>query len=992
MDPVSIAAGAAGLAVSCATIVKTIYCWIDDTVDIDDNVSSLCDEITTLSRVLDSISNASVQVPVAVIAEIDPDNGLWGSLRTTLDDVKATFKKLNQLLAELEKSSSFVSRGFLRRPNKQITFSLRSKEITTYKDRIKSYNTAMTSALQMINVCLLIQSNSSQDSMFKVLSSLKSQVERVEFALHTNNLPSPAGLSAEDDCISRNLRQFVQVANKFHSSASIIVGTRSTVCGGSILGEPLTQAQISRIEEWIPPFSSEENFSSRSSIADGLSRGSMTSDNAEGLHSDSGSDIDKDLTKRLEDLAIQNQRSEDYAKAEQFYRSAINRAEASHRPSRYVVNMRVQLAYACMRQEKWTEAEEIMAPIAFERRANDVLVYHGMHALALVHLGDSNLDAADRCCKRALWGKRKMLGKEDASCWDTVALLASICDAKNDVAEAEAHRSFIPPTSHVVIDADALGYLDRTVVREKTTSALVHIAQAGMSNSQSSPGLQQEDARLTPIQPSEISGIPRMPVSRSVAPQPLTPPQNVFESGNPHHESYDINHPQMIRGIGATTTTSTHQYSSTSRKTVQATDVLNPTSSRLFVGIYFGTEHCAVSYSFNTSMPADVGIITKWPGSSGCIRLTVPAVLYYDQYQKVVGWGYNGVEALDPKGHPKLGIQKLFWIKLYLGKIGNRLDSSKLPPLPPDRNAIDVSADYFHELRLAIRTALLEALGNTFLLQEGQIHWCFTIPRTWDQGPKAALRTAIERAGYLQDENDKRLSLFSQTEASIFYCLRTHLITLERTHVFIVADCGRGRVDLSAYEMVAETPFTLTELTAGLRDKCGSLALDRHFSHILQRRIQRMGLSDGHKTADRIYLKATREFEHQIKLQFRNDGREWLVDVGTETDYPEADIKGNDMIFTNEEVLSCFQPTITRILEMINHQIDQIWKHNRCLQAVVVTGEFSSSDYLFEQIEHHVLAQTQTKVVRPADPLLARAKGAVMAGISRSTGGSLYQD
>jgi hypothetical protein len=269
----------------------------------------------------------------------------------------------------------------------------------------------------------------------------------------------------------------------------------------------------------------------------------------------------------------------------------------------------------------------------------------------------------------------------------------------------------------------------------------------------------------------------------------------------------------------------------------------------------------------------------------------------------VVGWGYNGVEALDPKGHPKLGIQKLFWVKLYLGKIGNRLGSSKLPPLPPDRNAIDVSADYFHELRLAIRTALLEALGNTFLLQEGHIHWCFTIPRTWGQGPKAALRTAIERAGYLQDENDKRLSLFSQTEASIFYCLRTHLVTLERTHVFLVADCGRGRVDLSAYEMVAETPFTLTELTAGLRDKCGyviyqvsfrvyvtelrSLALDRHFSQILQRRIQRMGLSDGHKTADRIHLKATREFEHQIKLQFRNDGREWLVDVGTEKTTPK---------------------------------------------------------------------------------------------------------
>jgi hypothetical protein len=152
MDPVSIAAGAAGLAVSCGTIVKTLYGWIYDTVGVDENISSLCDEVTTLSCVLESISNTSVQVPGAVITEIDPENGLWGSLRTTLDDVKGTFKKLNQLLAELEKSSSLLSRGFLRRPSKQITFSLRLKEITTYKDRIKSYNTAMTSALQMINV------------------------------------------------------------------------------------------------------------------------------------------------------------------------------------------------------------------------------------------------------------------------------------------------------------------------------------------------------------------------------------------------------------------------------------------------------------------------------------------------------------------------------------------------------------------------------------------------------------------------------------------------------------------------------------------------------------------------------------------------------------------------------------------------------------------------------------------------------------------------
>jgi hypothetical protein len=151
MDPLSIASGAAGLAISCATIVKTLYTWIDDTVDVDENVSNLFEEVSILSRVLDSVSNASGRVPQAVVAEIDPGNALWGSISATLDDIKNTFNKLNQLMAELEKTSLF-SRGFLRKPTKQIKFSLRSKDITIYKDRIKSYNTAMTSAFQMINV------------------------------------------------------------------------------------------------------------------------------------------------------------------------------------------------------------------------------------------------------------------------------------------------------------------------------------------------------------------------------------------------------------------------------------------------------------------------------------------------------------------------------------------------------------------------------------------------------------------------------------------------------------------------------------------------------------------------------------------------------------------------------------------------------------------------------------------------------------------------
>lgn len=152
MDPLSIAAGAAGLATGCGTIVKTLYTWIDDTASVDVNVAGLCDEVTALARVLDSVSNASISAPHVAMPEIDPDGCLWITVKATLGDINSTLDKLNLLLAGVQKTSSVFSRGFLRKPSKQTKLTMRLKDITQYKDRIKAYNTAMTSALQMINV------------------------------------------------------------------------------------------------------------------------------------------------------------------------------------------------------------------------------------------------------------------------------------------------------------------------------------------------------------------------------------------------------------------------------------------------------------------------------------------------------------------------------------------------------------------------------------------------------------------------------------------------------------------------------------------------------------------------------------------------------------------------------------------------------------------------------------------------------------------------
>jgi tetratricopeptide (TPR) repeat protein len=303
----------------------------------------------------------------------------------------------------------------------------------------------------------MIHNNSSQDAVFNVLYGLKSQIGRVEIALQQGTRPSsgPTGSSqdADGNQVTRNLRQWVRVAEAFHSNASAITreGPRSTVWGGSVLGDPLTKEQFSNIETWIPPPNNSQGGTTSSTVVD------------PSYHSDSDDDIDKALLKRLRELAVESRQQGDYVKAENFYRKVINRSKAgeSNYDPQDLVQDRINLAYACLHQKKWADAEAIILPIAMERKLADIAVYVGLHALALAHLHGSDFEKADQCCKRALWGKRKTLGKENSSSWETLALLSRICEARGETEEAEAHRTFIPASYQPVLHLDPLVYLGR---------------------------------------------------------------------------------------------------------------------------------------------------------------------------------------------------------------------------------------------------------------------------------------------------------------------------------------------------------------------------------------------------------------------------------------------------------------------------------------------------------------------------------------------------
>ncbi|GIZ46674.1 hypothetical protein CKM354_000979200 [Cercospora kikuchii] len=405
--------------------------------------------------------------------------------------------------------------------------------------------------------------------------------------------------------------------------------------------------------------------------------------------------------------------------------------------------------------------------------------------------------------------------------------------------------------------------------------------------------------------------------------------------------------------------------------------------AQLIVGIDFGTTFSGVAFAFATNTEAKEDIIVEWPGAGTQTKQKIPTVLYYDQHQQVVGWGPDIAEALAPTGYPKPGVQKVEWFKLQLMLSGNTyIDPINLPPLPPGKSEIDVAADYLFKLRQAMRNQLQKTLGEVFNREERNIKYFLTVPAIWNDAGKAATRAAAIQAGFLRDENDNRLTLISEPEAAAMFCSKTGLLNLKVHDAVLIVDCGGGTVDLIAYEVEEESPFTVAECTAGSGDSCGSTALNRNFSNILRAKIRKMKLPDGSKTAGKVYAKCIMDFENRIKADFRNNGQKWAVDVGIEAEFPEAGIEEGYMTFTNEEILQCFEPVVNRILELVRNQIIAIQAQNRALQNVLVVGGFGASEYLFQQIKLHVPPQFQNKVVRPMDSVAAIVKGAVTAGIT----------
>jgi len=467
--------------------------------------------------------------------------------------------------------------------------------------------------------------------MSQVLLGLKTQIAGVETALHgqlRSGYKVPE-LAADSDRMTRNLRNLIREAESLHSSASTIVGdTRSTVWGGSVLGDPLSVEQFSSIQNWIPPPAiEEESVDAKEEARAAFLDSALGDEQDSGVDSDADSDMERHLARRYRDIALSSFKKKDYPRAESFYRKIIETDSDSDLPTDELQGLNIMLAFSCGLQGKWEEPETIFPPIAFTKGIPDIRPFHGLYALSMVHFNNGDYETATKYCKRAAGGYRRLLGKLDPQYFNSMHTLAFIYDSRGDSVSAEGCRTFCPG-SLAPVDLNPQIFLETVLSSEPNSNEEQNQPHSTTSSGPSGALLSQHEIKSqastssTTLQPligtmtSSVEAVNRKMDEQTLEPRSLSSGQidSANKAGGTSHAKYARDNLNYQSPLLTGRSISTGEYSS-------PVPWFEPSSQakkrfRLVVAVDFGVTHTSVAWALVSTEGVREDLLTHWPGAS----------------------------------------------------------------------------------------------------------------------------------------------------------------------------------------------------------------------------------------------------------------------------------------------------------------------------------------------------------------------------------------
>ncbi|KIJ47170.1 hypothetical protein M422DRAFT_164320 [Sphaerobolus stellatus SS14] len=402
---------------------------------------------------------------------------------------------------------------------------------------------------------------------------------------------------------------------------------------------------------------------------------------------------------------------------------------------------------------------------------------------------------------------------------------------------------------------------------------------------------------------------------------------------------------------------------------------------RMSVSIDFGTTFSGVAYGSSRIDGGKVQQILHWPGSFETFR-KVPTCLLYDEHGRVLAWGLEAKNA-----SPMPGTLRCEWFKLFLEPKALRDEStidSRLPRIPTSN---DLIVDFLSCLWDYARQQITREIGAVADLDSADV-W-LTVPAAWDAKGCDIMREAAITAGLVQasragDRNWRdRLRIITEPEAAAVHCAHlTGLHQLKPSQNFMICDAGGGTVDLAAYKIIGLLQnLEIAEIAARSGANCGSLFLDLRF-----RELVRTLLAEHPAHLDQASLAYfMHAFSETDKLAYQGESDDNTIFHFTcfntdDTDDPSVGlINGELAIPGNLLRREVFDPVVHQVLDLIEDQLKRV---NQPLDALLLVGGFSGSEYLFKRVDAQFGRRIKV-IARPSDADTATARGAAQYGLAR---------
>lgn len=148
MDPLSITTSILTL-IGAAS--KT-YGFLQFIAHADQDATSLCAEVSGLESVLSLVQAALKRCGGNPVNLASIDQGLWRRIDITLSDCRETLDGLSQLAQRIRCKHSALVPGILYRAGVAKRLQQHTKDVASYRDRIKVSNWNLQTLLQVIDV------------------------------------------------------------------------------------------------------------------------------------------------------------------------------------------------------------------------------------------------------------------------------------------------------------------------------------------------------------------------------------------------------------------------------------------------------------------------------------------------------------------------------------------------------------------------------------------------------------------------------------------------------------------------------------------------------------------------------------------------------------------------------------------------------------------------------------------------------------------------